>query len=114
MGRYTAEYTSAQTGAVLVSVASGEGFVMTGYSVRLSAAGPNITSYTLEWDDTVDVVIGGHPGVARGSGDGEKATSDTYPIAEGADGQDLLFKCADPGTGGKIRVMVNGYKVSFV
>lgn len=108
MARYTATYTSAQTDAVLVSVPSGSGFRMQSYAATLDRACtvPYVT-WKLEFDDTTDVYIGGHDGMAPGPAYGETAPYGSNGLMEGADGQDVLFTCEVP-TGGQITIVVNG------
>ena len=112
--RYSpAAYTAAKTDEVIVSTPSGFMFVLTAYEVMLSKDAPVASlSFNFEFDDTADVEIASHPGLAPGSGVICRG-SPTEPIAMGADGQDLLFNCGDPTAGlggaGKIKVSVNGY-----
>lgn len=113
MARYQFSYTSAQTNTVLVSVASGQGFRVMGWEIDIdrSVTVPYVEAF-FEFDDTVDVKFGGHPGLAPGSG---KARANGYgdeSLADGADGQDVIFTCDAP-TGGEISGAVNGYFIYF-
>lgn len=111
MARYApAAYTGAQTDTVIVSVASGQLFVLRGYEVFVHGACSVNVSFSLEFDDTADVLIGGHPGLRPGSGVVSRAPAGDS-LAEGADGQDLIFTCSAP-TGGSVTLAINGDLVS--
>ena len=108
MARYApAAYTSAQTDTIVVAVATGFRFVITGHSCMIDNACTVSVSYLLEFDDVTDVRIFEHKGIAPGFGVVEKGSA-LEPIAEGDDGQDVLVTLSVP-TGGNASVTVNGF-----
>lgn len=109
MARYkSGPHSTAQTDTVVVSVASGFAFVVTGYYFTLKASCTvPYAGFTLEFDDTADIPFGGHDAIRPGSGSGEKQPSPYTPLAEGADGQDILLTCDVP-TGGTCTLWLNG------
>ncbi len=106
--RLTAKYTSAQTNTTLKTVAAGERFVVTAVDVFCDNGNTVDVSVLLEFDDTTDVTIVEHPGVAPGSGfvigDG------SGQIQIGDDGQNVIVTVSVP-TGGSVTVHVSGYLI---
>jgi hypothetical protein len=106
--RLTAKYTSAQTNTVLKTVAAGKCFVVTAVDVFCDNGNTVDVSVLLEFDDTTDVTIVEHPGVAPGSGfvigDG------SGQIQLGDDGQNVIVTVSVP-TGGSVTVHVSGYLI---
>lgn len=106
--RLTAKYTSAQTNTVLKTVAAGECFVVTAVDVFCDNGNTVDVSVLLEFDDTTDVTIVEHPGVAPGSGfvigDG------SGQIQIGDDGQNVIVTVSVP-TSGAVTVHVSGYLI---
>lgn len=97
--------TAVQTNAILKTVAAGEKWITTAYSIYVSAdvtAAPSVlleTGTTRIWESG-EVIAGG--GISRGAGSGI--------LAIGADGDDLLWTCSVP-TGGDVLIEVSGYIV---
>jgi hypothetical protein len=106
--RLTQKNTAAQTDQVLKTVAAGEKFVVTQISAFCDKANTVDVQVLIEFDDTADVKITEHPGIAAGSGfiEGNGAGI----LAIGADGQDLLLTNEVPTTG-SVTVHVSGYIV---
>lgn len=106
--RLTAKYTSAQTNAILKTVAAGRRFVVTAVDVFCDNGNTVDVSVLLEFDDTTDVTIVEHPGVAPGSGfvigDG------SGQIQIGDDGQNVIVTTS-VSTGGSVTVHVSGYLI---
>lgn len=107
MARYApAAFTAAQTDTVVAAVGTGEHFVLVGYEFMVSKGCTVNVSFNLEFEDTADVNLGGHPGLAPGSGVVVRE-SGSEPLATGAEGQDLTITCSVP-TGGSCTIVVNG------
>ncbi len=106
--RLTAKYTSAQTNATLKTVAAGKRFVVTAVDVFCDNGNTVDVRVLLEFDDTTDVTIVEHPGVAPGSGfvigDG------SGQIQIGDDGQNVIVTTS-VSTGGSVTVHVSGYLI---
>jgi len=105
----SATYTSAQSDAILKSVAAGQKFIVT----MLSAMVGNVPStagcgVVFEFDDTVDVCFGKHPNIAAGSGFVKGNGGGIIGI--GADGQDVLVTTGNPS--GEICVEVVGFLIT--
>jgi hypothetical protein len=106
--RVTRKDTAAQTDTVLQSVAGGQKAIITMLSVYCDKANSVDVQALVEFDDTADVRIAEHPGIAAGSGFVEGNGGGV--IAAGADGQDVLWTCEAP-TGGNITVQVTGFLI---
>lgn len=106
--RLTAKYTSAQTDTVLKSIAGGAKFVVTQVSAFIDNACSVDVGVLFEFDDSSDVRISEHPGLAPGSGYTEG--SGAGMLAVGGDGQDVLVTVEVP-TGGSVVVSVSGYSI---
>lgn len=93
---------------MLKSVAAGKRFIITAAEVFCDNANSVDVQFLLEFDDTTDVKIVEHPGIAPGSGFviGYGASE----VAAGGDGQDVIVTTT-VATSGSICVHVSGYLV---
>lgn len=104
--RIAEKYTGAQTDTVLLSVETGDQFVVTSISILCAGSNSVDVSALLEFDGAPDVRILEHPGIKAGSGPIEGNGGGI--LAVGGDAQDLLFTCSAP-TAGSITVHVSGF-----
>jgi hypothetical protein len=106
--RLTRKDTAAQTDTVLQAVSAGQKAVITAVSVYVDHACSVDVQALVEFDDTADVRIFEHPGIAPGSGAVEGNGGGI--LAAGADGQDVLWTCEVP-TSGSVVVHVTGFLI---
>jgi len=103
--RLSGQYTTAQSGTVLKSVASGKAFAITAVSVLYDHDASNIISVEVKLGSTS---VAGHPGLEPGSGLVEG--SGAGMLYTGGDGNDVTFDCENPG-GFPVWVFVTGFQV---
>lgn len=103
---WTDENTAAGSNEVLKTVNSSQKAVITMVEVFCDNANTVDVDVLLEFDDTADVFVAHHPGIAPGSGfvigDGSGI------VAIGGDAQDVIWTNEVP-TGGSVRITVRGY-----
>jgi len=104
--RLTRKDTGSQTDTVLQTINSGQKAVITAVSVYCDKANSVDVQALVEFDDSSDVRIVEHPGIAAGSGFVEGNGGGV--LAVGGDAQDVLWTCEVP-TGGSVTVHVTGF-----
>ena len=105
--RATGKYTTTTTDTTLITVATGDVFVVTGLDVMLGGDGPDNTQVIIEFDDATDERIFEHDAILPGSGAVVGHAGGI--VAEGGNGQNVLVTTGNPGTGGAVNVAVSGY-----